>query len=318
MTRLYSRSDWLGKGHTAPTLKRAQTEIYIHYPGARGSIGRESHNATVSRLKGYHRMHTVSNGWSDIAYNYAVSQNGDVYSLRGRDRQCGGNGGTTTNRRGQAILVLVGNNEQPTQDAIEGVRWAIAHIQEKHPGAKKVLGHRDSFEASTACPGNILHGMVRKGVFYGSKKGGGAVPSAPSGGASAPAKPAVSKSGKLTVDGRQGRESSKALQRFLNSRVKTRKLKIDGRLGPQTYLSLQEYLSAPYVDGEISRQSYRHDELGNGISPNGWEHTGRGSSGSQTVELLQKWVQVGQDGIWYEGTTSALQRKLNVHAVGMG
>ena len=66
---------------------------------------------------------------------------------------CGGNGGTTTNRRGQAILVLVGNNEQPTQDAIEGVRWAIAHIQEKHPGAKKVLGHRDSFEASTACLG---------------------------------------------------------------------------------------------------------------------------------------------------------------------
>ena len=211
MTRLYSRSDWLGKGHTAPTLKQAQTEIYIHYPGSPGTIGRESHSATVSRLRGYHRMHTVTNGWSDIAYNYAVSQNGDVYSLRGRDRQCGGNGGTTTNRRGQAILVLVGNSEQPTQDAIEGVRWAIAHIQEKHPGAKKILGHRDSFEASTACPGNILHGMVRKGVFYGSKKGGGKAPAVPSGGAPKPApkpaskpKPSVSKAPAFPLPRRKG------------------------------------------------------------------------------------------------------------------
>ena len=310
MTRLYSRSDWLGKGHTAPTLKRAQTEIYIHYPGARGSIGRESHNATVSRLKGYHRMHTVSNGWSDIAYNYAVSQNGDVYSLRGRDRQCGGNGGTTTNRRGQAILVLVGNNEQPTQDAIEGVRWAIAHIQEKHPGAKKVLGHRDSFEASTACPGNILHGMVRKGVFYGSKKGGGKAPAVPSGGASKPApKPAV-QDGKLVVDGRWGVATSKALQRFLKSKGHNVGA-IDGRMGPKSWRALQEYLRAPYKDGKISRQSYRHTELGNGIAPNGWEYTGRKSRGSQTIELLQKWAGASVDGTVGSGTVKALQRKLN-------
>ena len=311
MTRLYSRSDWLGKGHTAPTIKRAQTEIYIHYPGASGTIGRESHAATVSRLRGYHRMHTVTNGWSDIAYNYAVSQNGDVYSLRGRDRQCGGNGGTTTNRRGQAILVLVGNSEQPTQDAIEGVRWAIAHIQEKHASAKKILGHRDSFEASTACPGSILYGMVKSGVFYGSKKGGGK-PSVPSGGASVPApkpKPAV-KDGKLVVDGRWGRETSKALQRFLKGKGHAVG-KIDGRMGPKSWRALQEYLRAPYKDGKISRQSYRHTELGNGISPNGWEYTGRKSRGSQAIELLQKWAGASVDGVLYEGTTKAVQRKLN-------
>lgn len=129
------------------------------------------------------------------------------------------------------------------------------------------------------------------------------------GGASVPA-PRPSKS-TLDVDGRQGVESSKALQRFLNSRVTRRDLAIDGRLGPDTYRSLQEYLSAPYVDGEISRQSYRHDELGNGISPNGWEYTGRGSKGSQTVELLQREIGAAADGIWGEGTSAALQRWLN-------
>lgn len=147
----------------------------------------------------------------------------------------------------------------------------------------------------------------------------GAGPSIPSGGTSVPvpAPPALTTDGKLTEDGRQGRESSKALQRFLNSRIKARTLKIDGRLGPKTYLSLQEYLEAPYRDGKISRQSYKPVELGNGIGPHGWDYTGRGSKGSQTVELLQAWVGVKQDGIWYEGTTAALQSKLNDHAVGM-
>ena len=303
MTRLYSRSDWLGKGHTAPTIKRAQTEIYIHYPGASGTIGRESHSATVSRLRGYHRMHTVTNGWSDIAYNYAVSQNGDVYSLRGRDRQCGGNGGTTTNRRGQAILVLVGNSEQPTQDAIEGVRWAIAHIQEKHASAKKILGHRDSFEASTACPGSILYGMVKSGVFYGSKKGGGK-PSVPSGGTSAPkpSKPAASK-GKLAVDGRLGTATVKVLQKRLG-------VAQDGRAGEDTWKALQRLLGTPQ-DGAVSHQSYRATELGNGVVPRAWRFTGRGSKGSKMVAALQKRVGVTADGVWFEGTTRALQKALN-------
>ena len=315
MTKLYTRSEWLGKGHTAPTLKRAQTEIYIHYPGSPGTIGRESHNATVSRLRGYHRMHTVSNGWSDIAYNYAVSQNGDVYSLRGRDRQCGGNGGTTTNRRGQAILVLVGNNEQPTQDAIEGVRWAIAHIQEKHASAKKILGHRDSFEASTACPGSILYGMVKSGVFYGSKKGGGK-PSVPSGGTSAPKPSKPSKpapKGKVGVDGRLGRETSREIQRQLNASKKTkRKLTVDGRLGTNTYKSLQEHLGGNVIDGLIESQSYKPTELGNGVGPHGWQYTGRGSKGSATVRRLQRHLGVKDvDGILYEGTTTAWQKALN-------
>lgn len=144
----------------------------------------------------------------------------------------------------------------------------------------------------------------------------------PSGGAAAPAqkpaaKPAVTKDGQLVTDGRMGTASSKALQWFLNDRVKTRKLKIDGRLGPDTYRSLQEYLGHPVVDGLLEHQSYKPEELGNGIGPHGWEYEGRGAKGSKTVRRLQKWVGVGQDGVWYQGTTEALQRKLNSHGVGM-
>ena len=125
------------------------------------------------------------------------------------------------------------------------------------------------------------------------------------------AKPAPAKT-KLKVDGRCGTETSKDFQKFLNTKNKKRVLKVDGRLGPESYKSMQEWLNAPYVDGKISRQSYKHTELGNGISPNGWEFTGRGSKGSQTVKLLQKWAGVkNPDGIWYEGTTKKIQEKLN-------
>ena len=61
----------------------------------------------------------------------------------------------------------------------------------------------------------------------------------------------------------------------------------------------------------IEHQSYRHTELGNGISPNGWVFSGRKSKGSKTMRRLQARVGVAQDGVVYEGTTKALQKALN-------
>ena len=158
---------------------------------------------------------------------------------------------------------------------------------------------------STECPGNWDLGRLdrlARGVKPGVSGGGATVP-APK------PKPAV-QGGKLVVDGRWGVATSKALQRFLKGKGHAVG-KIDGRMGPKSWRALQEYLRAPYKDGKISRQSYRHTELGNGISPNGWEYTGRKSRGSQTIELLQKWAGASADGVLYEGTTKAVQRKLN-------
>lgn len=123
-------------------------------------------------------------------------------------------------------------------------------------------------------------------------------------GAPAPVPAPKPSSGKLKVDGRWGQKTTTALQKRLG-------VTQDGRAGTQTWKALQRLLDAPYVDGEISRQSYKATELGNGIVPGPWEYTGRGSKGSQTIELLQKRVGAGVDGIAYEGTTAALQRALN-------
>lgn len=177
----------------------------------------------------------------------------------------------------------------------------IRDIRSRH-GDIPLVRHRDVKGSYTSCPGTYDLGRL-------DRLARGVNP--------APATAKPKGAGKLTVDGRMGRDTVRALQRFLNSRVKSRTLTVDGRAGESTWRSLQEYLHAPHVDGKISRQSHAAESLGNGVVPSTWEHTGPRSKGSQTVRLLQKWVGVGQDGIWGEGTTRALQQKLNTHAVGM-
>ena len=297
----YSRSSWTSAGKGGTVLKgtgRTMTTIYIHYPGSGGTIGRASVASTKSRLEGYRRQHKNVNGWADIAYNVAVDQSGNVWELRGIDRQSGANGGTASNRSGQAILVLVGNNEKPTAECVAGIKDAVRRIRKVHPKASRIRGHQQSPDASTACPGAHLMGLVRSGGLE-----PGSTASVPSGGASAPAKPAV-KGGKLVVDGRWGTATTRALQKRLG-------VTQDGRAGAETWKALQRLLGAPYVDGIISRQSYKATELGNGIVPKWWKHTGRKSKGSQTIELLQKRVGVRADGIVGSNTVKALQKALN-------
>ena len=151
---------------------------------------------------------------------------------------------------------------------------------------------------STECPGNWDLGRL-------DRLARGVKPGVPGGGATVPApkpKPAV-QGGKLTVDGRLGTATVKALQKRLG-------VAQDGRAGEDTWKALQKLLGT-VVDGAVSHQSYRATELGNGVVPRAWRFTGRGSKGSKMVVALQKRVGVKADGIWYQGTTSALQRAIN-------
>lgn len=107
----------------------------------------------------------------------------------------------------------------------------------------------------------------------------------------------------LTVDGRLGTATVKALQGELG-------VETDGRAAEATWTALQALLGTPR-DGIVSRQSYRADELGNGVVPRAWRFTGRGSKGSKMVAALQRRLGVTADGVWYEGTTKALQSRLN-------
>ena len=208
------------------------------------------------------------------------------------------------NSRGNHESIGIECRPEATEGDYATVAALVADLRAVY-GNIPLKRHKDW--TSTACPGVWDIGKIDR-LARGVKP---SVPAVSTGGASAPApKPKPAAPGKLVEDGRWGTATTSALQRLLNSKTGS-KLKVDGRTGPETWKALQRHLGHPVVDGVIEHQSYRHTELGNGISPNGWVFSGRKSKGSKTMRRLQAKVGVAQDGVVYEGTTKALQKALN-------
>ncbi|MDN5686454.1 MAG: N-acetylmuramoyl-L-alanine amidase [Brachybacterium sp.] len=232
--------------------------------------------------------------------HYVVS--GDtVYCIVDPDRKAWHSGSNTGN------YTSIGLELDPNASMRAGTeRTAAALIADLRAfyGNLPLYPHRHW--VSTECPGNWSLSSLDR-LAKGTKPG---VPVGPAGGTSVPVtKPAAK--GELIEDGRFGHATVEDLQKYLN-KFHDAGIDEDGKAGHSTWKAFQHAVDAPYADGEISRQSYRAEELGNGITQ-GWHYTGRGSEGSQTIELMQHWVGADVDGILFEGTTKALQRKLNTY-----
>lgn len=273
--------------YTSPNQNARNTKVKsltIHHWGSRGQ-------------KFDNVVHWLCQKRAGTSAHYVVEA-GKVACIVDPDRRAWHAG----NSRGNHESIGIECRPEATEGDYATVAALVADLRSVY-GNIPLKRHRDW--TSTACPGvwdiQKLDRLAR-GVKPGVSGGGASVP--------APSKPATKPSSGIAVDGRWGVATSRALQSFLKSKGHNPGA-IDGRMGPKSWRALQEYLRAPYKDGKISRQSYRHTELGNGISPNGWEYTGRRSRGSQTIELLQKWAGASVDGVLYEGTTRAVQRKLN-------
>ena len=226
--------------------------------------------------------------------HYVVSEN-TVWCIVDPDRRAWHAGNSTANHTQIGIEL---DPNQSRRAATEKTAAALIADLRSVYGNLPLSPHRRW--TSTECPGNWDLGRLdrlARGVKPGVSGGGTSAPK-PSKPASKPAK------GKVEVDGRWGRETSKAVQKILG-------VKQDGRMGPDTYKALQKHLGGSVIDGLIENQSYRPTELGNGIGPHGWEFTGRGSKGSATIRRLQRHVGVNADGILFEGTTRAVQRAIN-------
>ena len=228
--------------------------------------------------------------------HYVVSE-GTVWCIVDPDRRAWHAGNSTANHTQIGIEL---DPNQSRRAATEKTAAALIADLRAVYGDLPLSPHKRW--TSTECPGDW--DLVRLDRLARGKS----TPSVPAGGTSVPAaKPA---SGKLVEDGRWGVATTSALQRLLNAKQKAG-LKVDGRTGPATWKALQRYLGHPVVDGVIEHQSYRHTELGNGISPNGWVFSGRKSKGSKTIKRLQAKVGVTADGVVYSGTVTALQKAIN-------
>lgn len=108
--------------------------------------------------------------------------------------------------------------------------------------------------------------------------------------------------------------TGRALQQYLN-KYHGAKLKVDGKIGKKTWQAFQRAVNAPYVDGVISRQSHKAWKLGPALTQ-GWQYTGPGSKGSQTIEKLQSWTGAKVDGVLGPDSIKALKAKLNTYELG--
>lgn len=164
--RIFPRSRWTKTKSNAPAARAAElVGVALHYPGTPGTIGTESEAATAARLEGYRRQHVNRNVWKDIAYNVAVDQRGNIWTLRGVSRQAGANGTTAANRSRGAVLLLIGNSEAPSPAMIDAVLYAVRLWDVRYPGVKYVNPH--SRFVSTACPGSAVRRLLNDGrTFY--------------------------------------------------------------------------------------------------------------------------------------------------------
>lgn len=155
------------KGNPTPTVVR---HIILHH--AAGSNTDTQYLATV---RNYYLLHTQTNNWDDIGYNYLVAPNGDIYNGRdgfqyGDDNVIGAHMcGRNSNTMG---ICLLGNYQntgyEPSDTAIASINQLIVWKMFKeglknpfdslvHPAAGMlgvIAGHREGCNPGyTVCPG---------------------------------------------------------------------------------------------------------------------------------------------------------------------
>lgn len=188
MVTILARSRWTStkaKGR-AVTWSRIRG-IVCHYPAMGKSVGVLTPAQETARLRGWRNYHVGSLRWSDIGYNYCITQAGRIYSLRG-DRvgaHAVGHNSTTL-----GVLFMVGDNEPLTKAAQASFRALRATLRKRGAGSG-LWGHTQMSGNSTRCPGPYIMADIRSGVLKSASAGvtvGGGGASVP-----APSKPAATK-----------------------------------------------------------------------------------------------------------------------------
>ncbi len=174
---IISQSYWR-QGLDAPTPGREKTKTHhcvIHH-----SAGGNNVTDYTQLVRSYYVQHTQVNGWDDIAYNYLIAPNGDIYAGRDPEKNdisqdnvlgahfCSKNANTMG-------VCLIGDyqNLEPRDSLLNSLihllTWKYTKdtlsptSETKHPyntGSllKALCGHRDG--CATECPGNRVYSKL--------------------------------------------------------------------------------------------------------------------------------------------------------------
>lgn len=162
------RTEWGARpangGPGSLTVSRVKG-VAIHWPGTSSKTSIRTKAAVASALRGWQAYHMDSRGWSDIAYQVAVDQEGRVWTLRGLRTQSGANGNNDLNEDYGAILLVLIAGEQPTAAMKASVRAVIADFRKLYPNGTRTVPHSAIRPDGTDCPGPAARAAIANGDF---------------------------------------------------------------------------------------------------------------------------------------------------------
>jgi hypothetical protein len=178
-----TRTEWgcpVGQGSAGTPSITIPTHLIVHH-----SAGGNSSSDWPAIVRSYYTLHTVTNGWSDIGYNWLIDANGVVYQGRAwfqnsNDDVIGAHF-CAQNSRSMGVCVMgTFTSVPPSQQAYTALVKVLAYkasqkgIDPKgislHTGSNLTLNHVSGHSngCNTTCPGGVLLNslpVVRNRVF---------------------------------------------------------------------------------------------------------------------------------------------------------
>lgn len=135
------------------TQPRASVSTLVVHHTA-GKAAASLHDA-INEMQSIQRQHIITNGWSDIGYNFVIDRRGRVWEGRGYDRV---GAHTKDHNTGTVGVSFMGNYEtiKPTTRQLVAFRLLQRRLRRQGFNITRVLGHRQMPDQSTACPGRYL------------------------------------------------------------------------------------------------------------------------------------------------------------------
>lgn len=162
----YTRADWQARPAGAgpgPLAARDVIGLAFHWPAMAKPV--RGFAAVAAALRAWQDYHMDDRGWSDIAYQVAVDQDGNRWILRGLDTQSAANGDRDVNDDFGAVLLILAPGEEPSPKMVREVRRVVVDHRQLFPRSDVLVGHNEIRAEGTACPGAIVQRHLEQGTF---------------------------------------------------------------------------------------------------------------------------------------------------------
>lgn len=157
--RIRKRKEWGARKPRARTRARLVSGMVDHW----GGLPAVRDGDPAATLRAYQDYHMDSKGWLDIAYNFAVGQDGSIWECRGWDVANGATAPGAPNRTLTAVCYLAGADyrdgriayaDRLTDEAKWAMAWLWCQWVDRHGGIGPRSVHRQWYQ--TSCPGDEL------------------------------------------------------------------------------------------------------------------------------------------------------------------